>query len=168
MPLQQVFSLTPRESRTYSGAGDRAHMLVCGVTHMPKYYSTYRYTFDQQHASNELYFPNWMAGDARAGYQAWHERRHTPHVELYYDLSAFQPHKEVALTVRFDAISESRVLIYTSAGLMGEEILNPGDNQFLIEIESTSALRLFFIHVNREASDYGGSWSFRGIDGYIA
>ena len=85
-------------------------------------------------------------------------------VQLNYNLSDFTPHKEVALTFRFDATSDSRVLIYTDAGRLDEEILHQGDDQFLIEVESTSFLKLYFIHV----TPGGGSWFFRGIDGYIA
>ena len=87
---------------------------------------------------------------------------------LVYDLSVFEPHKEVALTFGFDAELESRILVYTDNGLLDEEILHVGDNQFLIEVESTNYLILYFIHVNLDGSTYGGHWFFRGIDGYIA
>ena len=167
MPLQDAFSLTPRNSYLYSGSGHYAKMDVHGISHYRQQYAAYRYSFNHQHDSDELSFA-YRAGDAAADYTAFTERDRAPHVYLYYNLSDFTPHKEVALTFRFDAITESRIQIYTDAGLLDEEILNPGDDQFLLEVESTSALNLYFIHVNRDGSNYGGNWFFRGIDGYIA
>ena len=167
MALQQAFSLTPRESYL-PGSGHYARMHAHGISNIYKYSPSYRYSFDHQHTSDELYFRYDTAGDAGANYAAYVDRRHVPHVILQYDLSDFQPHKEVALTFRFNAAGESRVLIYTDAGLIDDEILNPGDDQFLMEVESTSPLLLYFIHVNRAGTNYGGSWFFRGIDGYIA
>jgi hypothetical protein len=117
---------------------------------------------------DELYFYPWSAGDAAANYTVWANRRHAAHLDLWYDLSAFEPYKEVALTFRFDAETESRILICTQDELVDEEILHVGDNQFLIEIESTDPLFLHFINVNLEGQSGGGSWFFRGIDGYIA
>ncbi len=168
MALEQVFSLTPRESHLNMGSGHTAAMIVYGVSNFPKFSSAFRYSFDHQHTSDELNFQITRVGDAAADYTNWSERQHSPYVELNYDLSAFEPHKEVALTFGFDALSESRVLIYTDDGLLDEEVLHVGDNQFLIEVESTSPLVLYFIHVNVDGSSYGGSWFFRGIDGYIA
>jgi len=168
MPLEDAFSLTPRESNLYSGSGHQAQYSVHGVSNFPMYSATYRWSFDHQHASDELCFHSYRAGDAVADYNDYQMRRHAPHVELYYNLSDFEPHKEVALTFRFDAVSESRVLIYTSAGLLDDEILHVGDNQFLIEVASTDSLYLYFMHVKNDGSSIGGSWFFRGIDGYIA
>ena len=140
MPLKQVFSLAPRESYSYTGSGHFARMFVHGTTFWSKFNSGYRYSFDHQHASDELYFQQYTVGDAAADYRSYLTRMKAPHVCLFYDLSDFEPHKEVALTFRFDAVSESRVLIYTAAGLLDEEILHIGDNQFLIEVENTSQL----------------------------
>jgi hypothetical protein len=143
-------------------------MSVHGTSFGPNVSSTYRYTFDHQHASDELFFLQNTVGDAAADYTHWLTWMKAPHVDLNYDLSHFEPHKEVALTFRFDALTESRVLVYTDAGLLDEEILHVGDDQFLIEVESTDALYLRFIHVNHDAQSSGGNWYFRGIDGYIA
>ena len=166
MALQQVFSLTPTEPYLVTGSGHWARMDVYGVTNF--YPPAARDSFDQQHASDELYFYQYTSGDAAANYAAWNERRRVPQVILSYDLSDFEPHKEVALTLRFDALSESRVLIYTNAGLLDDETLHVGDDQLLIEVESTDFLYLYFIHANRDGSAWGGTWFFSGIDGYIA
>jgi hypothetical protein len=168
MALEQVFSLTPRESYLYSGSGHLAYLTVHGVSNDPNVSSAYRTSFDHQHSWDELFFHSNRAGDAAADYTLWSERNHSSYVQLNYDLSTFEPHKEVALTFGFDAVAESRVLIYSDDGLLDEEVLHVGDNQFLIEVESTSSLYLNFIHVNVDGSSFGGSWFLRGIDGYIA
>jgi hypothetical protein len=55
------------------------------------------------------------------------------------------------------------VLVYSDAqpGLLSDQRLYYGDNQFLLEIESLEhVLNLYFIHA-------GGSWYFRGLSGYV-
>ena len=164
MALQQVFSLTPRDSYFNSGYGYYAGMECYGITFIRKQSQADRYSFDHQHTSDEVYF----RGDRSVPYALVEaERRHAPHVALYCSLYDFGPHKEVALTFRFDAVTESRILVYTSAGFMGVELLHPGDDQFLIEVESTNGLWLYFIHAHLGLA-YGGNWFFQGIDGYIA
>jgi hypothetical protein len=57
--------------------------------------------------------------------------------------------------------SNARVLVYTDAGLLKDQQLVYGDNQFLLEIESLDQpLWLYFIHA-------GGDWFFRGLSGYL-
>ena len=75
--------------------------------------------------------------------------------------------KELALVFKFEAISESRILIFTQAGLLGDVTLIPDDNQFLMEVESLDYLGLYFIHSCREGSSVGGNWYFKGINGYV-
>jgi hypothetical protein len=46
-------------------------------------------------------------------------------------------------------------------GLLKDQELAYGDNQFLLEIESLDqSLDLYFIHA-------GGTWFFRGLSGYV-
>ena len=168
MPLVEAFSLTPRESYFYSEFTNRALLACHGTSQIPKANPGRRSSFDHQHTSDEVYFRDDRARDAAADYAAYAERRRVPHVGLRYNLSAFQPHKEVALTFRFDALNESRVLVYTSAGQVADEILHPGDDQFLVEVETTSDISLNFMHVNLHGESRGGDWYFRGIDAYIA
>jgi len=53
------------------------------------------------------------------------------------------------------------VLVYSDAGLLKDQQLVYGDNQFLLEIESLDLpLFLFYIHA-------GGFWFFRGLSGYV-
>jgi hypothetical protein len=55
----------------------------------------------------------------------------------------------------------ARVLVYSNAGLLQDQTLVYGDNQFLLEIESLDQpLFLAFIHA-------GGYWLFTGLSGYV-
>ena len=56
---------------------------------------------------------------------------------------------------------EGRVLVYSNAGLLQDQTLVYGDNQFLLEIESLDLpFQLNFVHA-------GGDWFFRGLSGYV-
>jgi hypothetical protein len=74
--------------------------------------------------------------------------------------------KQLALIFGFDVMfnnfpPDTRVLVYTDNGLLKDQLLVYGDNQFLLEIESLdSPLQLYFIHA-------GGWWFFRGLSGYV-
>lgn len=175
MPLEKAFSLTPRHSYFKSGPGHWAEVSIYGLRTYPKYDWEFRNSFDHQHGADEVFFDGFGRGDATADYTLWQNRRLTPRVRLQYDLSSFEPYKEVALTFRFATEADSRVLVYTDAEFVGEEILHAGDDQILIEVESTASLSLYFLHVNLDNFVYDnlegfaleGSWYFRGIDGYI-
>ena len=53
------------------------------------------------------------------------------------------------------------MLIYSNAGLIKDQELAYGDNQFLLEIESLDLrFSLYFLHA-------GGPWFFRGLSGYV-
>lgn len=166
MPLDQAFALTPRNSWSVTGPGHRAYLYVYGITNYGHHLA--RQHFDHQHGSDELFFSGYRAGDAAVDYSAWWELQKVPYIQASYNLTDFEPYKEVALTFQFDALTESRILVYTFDGLIDEEILSVGDNQFLIEVESTDELHLFFVHARIDGTNSGGHWFFRGIDAYIA
>lgn len=174
MALEKIFSLTPKksylESHLYSSVGYPATIATRGIAMDPKYDANHRESFDHQYAADELWFSPDSAGDAAADYTLESERMHVPRVILQYDLSKSKlaPQKEIALVFRFDEVTESRILIYTGAARNGEKLLHPGDDEFLIEVENTEAITLHFIHVRLAESNLGGSWYFRGINGYIA
>ena len=74
--------------------------------------------------------------------------------------------KSLALIFGFDVFSATnpggRVLVYSDAGLLKDQQLVYGDNQFLLEIESLDLpFYVYFIHA-------GGNWFFRGLSGYVA
>jgi hypothetical protein len=53
------------------------------------------------------------------------------------------------------------VLVYSDAGLLKDQQLVYGDNQFLLEVESLElSFMVHFIHA-------GGNWFFRGLSGYV-
>ena len=88
------------------------------------------------------------------------EFKKTRFIDLVYDLSSFGTSKELALVFGFAPQSDSRLLIFTNAGLLSDETLVMGDNQLLLEVEVLNYIEIFFVHA-------GGDWLFRGIDGYV-
>ena len=139
-----------------------------GVSFLPKFYNNYRYSFDHQHAQDEAFFYYAMAADPSVDYSNWQNRRRVPSVYLYFDLTSFGAQKELALVFGFDALSESRLLIFSGAGQLGDEPLLVGDNQFLMESQSLeTSLSLYFIHAQRAGINFGGSWFFQGVTGYV-
>ena len=169
MPLQQVFSLTPKDSMLDLGVEHNARLDIRGSCQISRFGTDSSRSFNGQYMSDELYFASEMVADETTDFTIERNRQKSPHVCLHYRLSAFEPHKEVALTFRFNSMTtESRVLVYSYAGLLEDQILHADDDQLLIEVESTDSLWLYFIHVNLDGSLFGGDWLFRGIDGYIA
>ena len=169
MTLEATFSLTPRDS-FFQGDKDTYAQIrrVQGVNFLGKEYTSHRYSFDHQHAEDELLFHAVTAVDPSVDYTAYGNRRAVPFVHLFCTLASFGTHKELALIFGFDAISESRLLIFSYAEQLGDEVLNVGDNQFLIVSESLeSDLDLFFIHARRDGASTGGSWLFQGFTGYV-
>jgi len=168
MPLEPTFALTPRNSYVVSSNPNyNARLPIFGADIFPNYNENFRYSFEHQYAEDELYFHNSFAADPMLDYTDFSNRKKAPHVQLFYNLSSLGANKELALIFGFDAVSESRLLIFSNAGLLDDEILNTGDNQFLIEIESLNSLNLYFIHSQRAGSSYGGNWFFKGITGYV-
>lgn len=79
-------------------------------------------------------------------------------------LQAFGANKQLARVFAFDVLYPSidgRVQVYSDAGLLHDQTLVYGDNQFLIELESLDQyVNLYFIHA-------GGYWFFNGLSGYV-
>ena len=135
MTLEPTFSLTPRDS-FYGPAYDQmAQLHIYGAFFLPKYNESYRTSFDHQHTADELYFRRDYAVDPTLDYSIWSNRKIAPHISLYFNLSSLGEHKELALVFGFDAEIDSRLLVFSSAGLQEDVSLVPGDNQFLIEVE---------------------------------
>ena len=168
MTLQPVFALTPRNSYHFLSPGNSARIYCLGAVLWPQLVPGYRFSFDHQTSSNELFFSTLRAGDRDGDYRYWSNRRAAPYIHLFYDLSDFTQHERVALTFRFDAVSEARIQIYSDAEKLDEEVLHPGDDHFLINVEATDSLNLFFVHVGLPGLPSGGHWFFRGIDGHVA
>lgn len=167
MTLEPTFSLTPRDSNYHPSYNQFAGLNIYGANFFPKYNESYRKSFDHQHTADELYFDRYYAVDPTLDYSIWTNRRTAPHINLHFNLSPLGENKELALVFGFDAESDSRLLVFTHAGLQEDVSLVRGDNQFLIEVESLDFLSLYFIHSRVGSSSRGGHWFFKGITGYV-
>ncbi len=167
MSLTANFELTPRNSFFSNSAYETARLYMFGPGFYPRYSSAYRLSFDKQHEDDEAYYHREIAADPNVDFTNWLERMRVPHIILYYNLSTFGNYKEMALVFGFDATSQSRILVYSNSEQLADILLEPGDNQFLMEIESVDAMSLYFIHARKAGSEYGGRWFFRGITGYV-
>ena len=94
-------------------------------------------------------------------------KTNSPHIRLCYYLSDLGTNKELALVFGFESSSKSRILVYSDNGQLADIVLEEGDNQFLIEFESIDYMDLYFIHARHDGRNYGGSWYFKGITGYV-
>ena len=167
MSLTATFSLSPRESWYYVGDTQRASLWILGVDIIPEYREGLAMSFNGQYADDRLFFNAYTAADPMLDYTIWGNRRCAHYIQLSYNLSSLGTNKELALIFGFQAINPARVLIYTDAGLLGDQALDLGDNQFLIEVESLNSLSLYFIHACLDGINNGGGWFFEGINGYV-
>jgi hypothetical protein len=159
--LQPAFAVTPLSS----SVPNKADIHISGV-HLGANWPGSHNSFVAQHANDRVYFNHGSAGSASLNYSKWDNRRRAPHIELYYGVGPPASNKEMAVLFGFNAVDQSRVLIYSTFGKVGDITLAKGDDQFLIVVESL-AFSLFFIHVRLPNSDLGGAWFFRGITGYV-
>ena len=159
--LDATFTLTPRTPLYWQSVNNHA-LLSCygadfsyiGPTDLPSLY-----------ASNRFFFDAAFASDSNVDYTQWINRRKTQSVWCSIDLRDYAgSQKQLALIFGFDVLYpgfDGRVLVYSDAGLLSDETLVYGDNQFLLEIESLAQpLTLYFIHA-------GNYWFFKGISGYV-
>lgn len=169
MTLEATFSLTPRSSYFFIANDKQARIAtVQNVNFYAKTSASYRYSLDHQHAEDELFFQTNSAVDPSVDYSTFQNRKGVSLLRLYFNLASFGTHKELALIFGFDAVTESRLLIFSDAEQLGDEVLNVGDNQFLIVSEGVETyLNLYFIHVHKAGMSMGGGWFFRGVTGYV-
>lgn len=158
--LDATFTLTPLSPYYY--AGNDAAFLYCygadfyyfGPTNLSSAYANNRFFFD----------PN-FAAEPNLDYAQWANLRKTRYLDFYVNLMSYAgTQKQLALIFGFDvwvSNENARVLVYSNAGLLQDQTLVYGDNQFLLEIESLDQpLSLAFIHA-------GGWWFFTGLSGYV-
>jgi hypothetical protein len=159
--LDATFTLTPRTPLYWSSVHNQA-VLFCygadfayiGPTDLSSLYTTNRFFFDAAFAS-----------DPNLDYTQWTNRKKTQALWCSIDLRDYAgAQKQLALIFGFDVFYSTlngRVLVYSDAGLLSDQTLVYGDNQFLLEIDSLDLpLTLYFIHA-------GGYWFFKGISGYV-
>jgi hypothetical protein len=158
--LDATFTLTPRSPWYYNSVHNQAVLFCYGADF------TYVSPADLSslYASNRFYFDGAFACDPNLDYTQWANRKKARFLVAVIDLRDYGAHKQLALIFGFDVMFsavDGRVLVYSDAGLLQDQTLVYGDNQFLLEIESVELpLVLYFIHA-------GGFWFFRGISGYV-
>jgi hypothetical protein len=158
--LDATFTLTPRSPLFYSSLHAQAELFCYGADF------TYISPADLSSldTSNRFYFDAAFAGDPNLDYSQWANRKKARFLAAYIDLRDYGAQKQLALVFGFDVLYSSvdaRVLVYSDAGLLQDQKLVYGDNQFLLEIESVDQpLDLNFFHA-------GGYWFFKGLSGYV-
>lgn len=166
--LDATFTLTPQSPVYNKLVGDQAQLYCYGAD----FTDAAPTDFSSLYASNRFYFDWSYHSDPMLDYTQWSNRKHARLLELDLDLRNHSgANKQLALIFGFDVpytpsgfgggSINGRVQVYSDAGLLYDQQLIYGDNQFLLAIESVdSPLNLYFIHVF-------GSWFFRGISGYV-
>jgi hypothetical protein len=159
--LDATFTLTPR-SPSYSSPSYGADLNCYGCDFWPYFYNITTLFND-----DVVLFDDAFAADPSLDYSQFANRRKSRFLDARFLLGGYPgaAQKQLALIFGFDAsVSDAmtgRVLIYTDAGLIRDQMLDPADNQFLIEIESIAqTFNLYFIHA-------GGYWFFKGLSGYV-
>ena len=159
--LDATFTLTPRSPIYLDVSSKNTATLDCFSTDVG---SESPWDFSSLYASNRYMFDDFFAADPKVDYTQFANRNKTRFLAAWLDLWGYT-NKQLALIFGFDVMPTStpggRVLVYSDAGLLKDQQLVYGDNQFLIEIESwNTSFMLYFIHA-------GGNWYFRGLSGYV-
>jgi hypothetical protein len=165
--LDATFTLTPQSPNyldDYKNTINYATLYCYGAD----FWASSPYDLLSDYASNRFFFDSSFAAGPNLDYAQWANRRKTRFLQSYINLPNYAAaQKQLALIFGFDVPYSStpepgRVLVYSDAGLLKDQQLVFGDNQFLLEIESLDqAFYLYFIHA-------GGHWFFRGLSGYVA
>jgi hypothetical protein len=158
--LDATFTLTPR-SPYYSSQQNVAELFCFGAD----FYAYAPDDLSSLYASNQFLFDGSYASDPNLNYASWLNRAKARQLLLYVDLGTYVgAQKQLALIFGFDVVYSNipgRVLVYSDAGLLQDQQLAYGDNQFMLELESVDQpLWLYFIHA-------GGYWYFKGLSGYV-
>ena len=158
--LEATFTLTPL-SPSYLDGSNYVYLNCYGAD----FWSFSPYDLSSLYASNRFFFDGAFASDPNLNYAQWPNRKKARFLNSGIRLKGYAAaHKQLALIFGFDVWLSSepgRVLVYTDAGLLKDQTLVYGDNQFLLEIESLDqGFNLYFIHA-------GGGWFFRGLSGYV-
>jgi hypothetical protein len=158
--LEATFTLTPL-SPYYSDGSNFASLRCYGAD----FEAGSPVDLSSLYASNRFFFETGFAADPNLNYSQWANQKKARFLLSYINLAGYAAaNKQLALIFGFDVLSSfflGRVLVYSDAGLLKDQQLVYGDNQFLLEIESLDLpFYLYFIHA-------GGYWFFRGLSGYV-
>jgi len=155
--LDATFTLTPKNP-FYNAGPDNQGWLSC---YGAEFLAFTPYDYSSLYAADSLFFGYYSAASPTVNYSLWINRIKVPRVELVADLTQYGTGKSLALVFGFEASVPGRILVVTDAGLVKDQTIAAGDNQFLLEIESLeNLLYLYFIHA-------GGEWFFKGLSGYV-
>jgi hypothetical protein len=159
--LEATFTLTPRSPYYYSSPHDYAAIYGYGVD----VEAAAPADCSSLYVQNNFYFGSFPS-DPNLDYTQWANRKIARAIWFYTDLTDYAgAKKQLALIfgfdVRYPPPPDGRVLVYSDSGLLSDQTIVFGDNQFLLEIESLDLpVTLYFIHA-------GASWFFRGLSGYL-
>ena len=155
--LDATFTLTPR-SPSYSAGNQWSELFCYGADFLQ--FSPW--DFSSLYSADRLFFYAFTAADPNIDNSQWVNRIKVPFIEFSADLSGYGTAKQLALIFGFEG--NGRILVYTDAGLIGDQTLVPSDNQFLLEMDVPDhPFNLYFIH----ADGPSGHWFFRGLSGYV-
>lgn len=160
MSLNPTFALTPKAPIYYTGPQNSAVLFCYGADF------TYNAPTSLSHLflTDRFFFDAAFAADPALDYSLWANRKRSRFLDLSCNLQSFGSQKQLALVFGFDVLwsaPNGRVLVYSDAGLLHDQTLVKGDNQFLMQIDSlTLPLNLYFVHA-------GGYWFFKGLTGYV-
>ena len=155
--LDATFTLTPKSPRYYAAEENQGWLICYGAT----FFSSSPWDLSSLYGADALFFSYYLSADPTLNYSPWPNRVKVPRIELYAYLWQYGTGKSLALVFGFEAVSTGRVLVVTDAGLIKDQTLAIGDNQFLLEIDSLEyPISLYFIHA-------GGDWFFKGLSGYV-
>jgi hypothetical protein len=159
--LDATFTLTPCSPFYWTAQQNHAVLFCYGAdfSYWPPTDLTSLY------ASNRFYFDGSFACDPALDYSQWMNLKKARYLNTFIDLRDYAAsQKQLALIFAFDVRYsgfDGRVQVYSDAGLIKDQTLPYGDNQFMLEIESLDqALYLYFVHT-------GGYWFFKGLSGYV-
>ena len=157
--LDATFTLTPRTPIYWKALQNQAELVCQGADF------SYASPTDLSslYATNRFFFDGAFASDPTLDYSQWTNRQKARFLWAVIDLRDYGAQKQLALIFAFDVMFNTggRVLVYSDAGLIQDQTLAYGDNQFMIEMESVSQSSvLYFIHA-------GGYWFFKGLSGYV-
>ena len=158
--LDATFTLTPQSPYYSDLSQNRAYFYCFGADFWAS--ST---DLSSSYASDRFFFDTHYAADPNLDYTQMANLSKTRYLFSFINLQGYAAaNKQLALIFGFDVMfsgNPGRVLVYTNGGMLNDQQLVYGDNQFLLEIESLDLpLYLFFIHA-------GGYWFFTGLSGYV-
>jgi hypothetical protein len=158
--LEATFTLTPRSPLYFTSGTNQAVLWCYGADFL----HADPWNLSSLYATDRFFFGGSFASAPNLDYTQWANRKRARFLSCFIGLQDYGAHKQLALIFGFDVLyssEEGRLLVYSDAGLLQDQRLVYGDNQFLLEIESLDLpLTLHFIHA-------GDSWFFRGISGYV-